>query len=152
MKGAGLTRCALTADRCQIASRRAWEASRPRRAGMVCDVLHRLAWIYNRGAPLHPYIPYYNRRLPCPVQRPVWRRYLVSVEVLRLMVCPPAWRRRCIVGLCGCCIVCAGMGQINGNASVKPCALFCGVGGIVCMDDTKGAANACMGLHCRRVK
>lgn len=39
----------------------ALEASRPRRAGMVCDVLHRLAWIYNRGTPLHPYIPYYNR-------------------------------------------------------------------------------------------
>ena len=30
-------------------------------------------------------------------------------------------------GLCGCCIVCAGMGQINGNAPVKPCALFCSV-------------------------
>ena len=28
---------------------------------MVCDVLRRLAWIHNRGAPLHPYIPYYNR-------------------------------------------------------------------------------------------
>lgn len=28
---------------------------------MVCDVLHRLAWIYNRGTPLPPYIPYYNR-------------------------------------------------------------------------------------------
>lgn len=24
---------------------------------------------------MHPYIPYYNRRLPCPVQRPAWRRY-----------------------------------------------------------------------------
>nr|DAT83086.1 MAG TPA: hypothetical protein [Caudoviricetes sp.] len=28
---------------------------------MVCDMLHRLAWIHNRGAPLHPYIHYYNR-------------------------------------------------------------------------------------------
>ena len=28
---------------------------------MVCDVLHRLAWIYNRGTPLRPYIHYYNR-------------------------------------------------------------------------------------------
>ena len=28
---------------------------------MVCDMLHCLAWIYNRGTPLRPYIPYYNR-------------------------------------------------------------------------------------------
>jgi len=28
---------------------------------MVCDMLHSLAWIHNRGAPLHSYIPYYNR-------------------------------------------------------------------------------------------
>lgn len=28
---------------------------------MVCDVLHRLAWIYNRGTPLRLYIHYYNR-------------------------------------------------------------------------------------------
>ena len=57
----------LTADRCQTSSHRTWEASRPRRAVMVCDMLHCLAWIHNRGAPLHPYIPYYNRAaaLPC---------------------------------------------------------------------------------------
>nr|DAZ45127.1 MAG TPA: hypothetical protein [Caudoviricetes sp.] len=90
---------------------------------MSCDVLHRLAWIHNRA---HPYIPYYNRRLPCPVQRPVWRRYLVSVEVLRLMVCPLVWCKRCIGGLCDCCIVCVGIGQINGNAAVKACMwLYC---------------------------
>lgn len=41
--------------RCQIASRRAWEVSSPRRVGMVCDVLRCLAWIYNRGAPLPLY-------------------------------------------------------------------------------------------------
>lgn len=28
---------------------------------MVCDMLHRLAWIHDRGAPLSPYIHYYNR-------------------------------------------------------------------------------------------
>ena len=28
---------------------------------MVCDMLLYLAWIHNRGAPLHPYMPYYNR-------------------------------------------------------------------------------------------
>nr|DAF75246.1 MAG TPA: hypothetical protein [Caudoviricetes sp.] len=28
---------------------------------MVCDMLHRMAWIHNRGTPLPPYIHYYNR-------------------------------------------------------------------------------------------
>nr|DAZ64129.1 MAG TPA: hypothetical protein [Caudoviricetes sp.] len=46
------------------------------------------------------------------------------------MVCPPAWRRLCIGGLCNCCIACAGMGQINGNAAVKPCKRFWRLGGI----------------------
>ena len=115
VEGAGLTRCAITADRCQIASRR---------AGMVCAMLHCLAWIHDRGAPLHPYIPYYNRRLPCPVQRPACRWCLVSVRVLRLTVCLPALRGRYIGGLYICCIVCSGMGQINGNAAVKPCKRF----------------------------
>ena len=43
-------------------------AGLPRRAGVVCDVLHRLAWIHNRGAAVRPYIPYYNRSsaLNCP--------------------------------------------------------------------------------------
>lgn len=77
-----------------------------------------------------PCIHYYNKRLPCPVQRPVWRWYLVSVEVQRLTVCPSAWRNWRVSGLRGCCIVCAGMGQINGNALVKPCALFCSLCGI----------------------
>lgn len=46
-----------------------------------------------KADPLHPYIPYYNRRLPCSVQRSAWRWYLVSEEVQRLTVCPPMWRR-----------------------------------------------------------
>lgn len=49
-----------------------------------------------------------------------------------------------IGGLCICCIAFVGIGQINGNATVKPCALFCDVGGS-CMDNTKRAVNACMG-------
>ena len=85
MEGARLTRCALTADRCQIASRRAdpvqvetltpqqvrrvcpadsvsalasdpqTVGADPRLAGMVCDLLH-------------PYIHYYSRAavLACP--------------------------------------------------------------------------------------
>lgn len=32
-----------------------------RRAGTVCAMLYRLTWIYNRDAPAHPYIHYYNR-------------------------------------------------------------------------------------------
>lgn len=72
----------------------------------------------------HPYIPYYNKRLPCSVQRPAWRWFWYTLEVLRLTVCPQAWHRRCIVSLCGCCIVCAGMGKINRNAAVKPCKRF----------------------------
>lgn len=55
-------------------------------------------------------------------------------------------------GLCGCCIVCAGMGQINGNDPVKPCALFCSVCDNNRMDCTKRAVNACMGLYCRRAE
>lgn len=116
---------------------------------MSCDVLHRLAWIHNRA---HPYIPYYNRRLPCPVQRPVWRRYLVSVDVLRLMVCPLVWCKRCIGGLCDCCIVCVGIWRINGNASVKPCKRFWRCGGIICMDNRRTAVNACAWLIRRRAK
>lgn len=55
----GPDRPPLPPTRCQTSSRRAWKASRRRRAGMVCDMLHCLAWIHNRGA--HSYIPYYNR-------------------------------------------------------------------------------------------
>lgn len=135
--------CALTADRCQIVSRR---------AGTVCDVLHRLIWIYNRYAPLHPYIPYYNRRLPCPVQRPACRWCLVSVRVLRLTVCLPALRGRYIGGLYICCIVCSGMGQINGNAAAKPCKRFLRFGRINCMDGRKAAVNACKRLKRRQAK
>lgn len=42
--------------------RRALATGLLRRACLVCDALHRLAWIRNGGAPLHPYIHYYNRR------------------------------------------------------------------------------------------
>lgn len=34
------------------------------------------------------------------------------------------------------------MGLIAGKATVNLCTLFCSVGGIVCMDDTKHAVNA----------
>ena len=44
------------------------------------------------------------------------------------------------------------MGQIAGKAPVKICALFYGVGGIICIDGTKGTVNACIGLYCNRAK
>ena len=44
------------------------------------------------------------------------------------------------------------MGQITGNATVKPCTLFCGTGSINCMDGTKRAVNACIWLYCSRAK
>ena len=110
---------------------------------MVCAMLHRRAWIHDTGAQLHPYIPYYNRGRPCPVQCPVLRRYLVSVQVLRLRVCPPAWRSWRIGGLFGGCIVCAGMGQINGNAAVKLYKRFWCFGRIILHGRQKGR---CKGL------
>lgn len=60
-------------------------------------------------------------RLCWPVQRPAWRRYLVLARGLRLTVCPPAWHRWCIGGLCIFCIVRAGIWQIDGNAAVNTC-------------------------------
>lgn len=99
-----------------------------------------------------PCIHYYNKRLPCPVQRPVWRWYLVSVEALRLTVCPPAWHRWCIGGLCGCCIVCTGIGQINGNAAVKLRKRFWRFGRIICINGRRTAVNACKRLTRRLAK
>lgn len=99
-----------------------------------------------------PCIHYYNKRLPCPVQRPVWRWYLVSVEALRLTVCPPAWHRWCIGGLCGCCIVCTGIGQINGNAAVKLRKRFLRFGRIICINGRRTAVNACKRLTRRLAK
>ena len=36
--------------------------------------------------------------------------------------------------------------QIVGKVPVKPCALFCGMGGIICIDTAKHAVNACVWL------
>ena len=44
------------------------------------------------------------------------------------------------------------MRQIAGKVPVKPCALFCGVGGINCINGTKHAVNACVWLYCIRAK
>lgn len=110
-----------------------------RRQELIPPVWHGLRYV----AP--SYIHYYNRRsvLTCTASgRGVGIWYML--EVLRLMVCPPVWRSRCIVGLCSYCIVYAGMGQINGNTHVKPCALFCGVGDINCIDGTKRPVNDCI--------
>ena len=115
-----------------------------RRAGMVCDVLRRLAWTHNRArsCTLIYLIIIGGCAKLCSVQRGgcIW----VSVEVLHLTVCPPAWRRRHIGGLCGCCIVWAGIGQINEKPPVKPCKQFWRLGCINCMGSKEAFANACM--------
>nr|DAO82491.1 MAG TPA: hypothetical protein [Caudoviricetes sp.] len=92
----------------------------PRRAGIVCNLLH-------------SYIPYYNRAavLTCTAS---------GVALVSGM----CWR------CCGAC-VCSNVAravqyrqmypphnggktrQIAGKAPVKPCALFCGVGGILAL-------------------
>lgn len=87
-----------------------------------------------------------------PVQRPAWRLYLVSVEVLRLMVCPLVWCRRCIGGLCICCIVV----RWNGSNSLGiPCKALCTVlwcGWYNCINGTKRTVNACIWLYCSKAK
>lgn len=72
------------------AALRALIAGLPRRAGMVCGVLHCLAWIHKRAHSRTLIYLIIIGRLRWPVQHPAWRWYLVSVEVLRLTVCPPA--------------------------------------------------------------
>lgn len=69
--------------------------------------------------------------------------YLIIIGRLCRPIQRSAWRRRYIGSLCGCCIVCAGMGQINGNAPVKPCTLFYEVGGITTHGRNK--------THCKRL-
>lgn len=69
-----------------LASGSAHGRSYPAAAGMVCDMLHRLAWIYNRRTPAPSYIPYYNRRpvLVCPASRRgggIWYRLRASGRV-----------------------------------------------------------------------
>jgi hypothetical protein len=54
--------------------------------------------------------------------------------------------------LCVCCIVCAGIGQINGKDAVKPCKRFLCCGGINCMDGIKAAVNTCACLIRRLAK
>lgn len=51
--------------RCHANARR-WKHRDPAELAWSA-MLHCLAWIYNRGTPLRPYIPYYNRAavLPC---------------------------------------------------------------------------------------
>lgn len=69
-----------------------------------------------------------------------------------MTVCPPAWHRWCIGGLCGCCIVCTGIGQINGNAAVKLRKRFWRFGRIICINGRMTAVNACKRLTRRLAK
>ena len=107
----------------------------PAAAGMVCAMLHCLVWIHDRGATLRPYIPYYNRTatLSCTasgvavVSGMCWRCYgavirsSVAQAIRYSRIRPPnnSGKTR----------------QIAGKSTVKPCALFCGVGGITALTE-----------------
>lgn len=86
----------------------------------------------------------------CSVRRGAGIWYVL--ECVRALADAPAWCERYYSRLCRSSICGSRMGQITGKASVKPRALFCGVGGIVCVNDAKHAINACMGLYCSRTK
>ena len=100
---------------------------------MVCDMLHCLAWIHDRGAPLHPYIPYYNRAavLSCTASGVAVVSGICGGAALDGM--PSGVSQAVYSRLCSCCIVCAGIGLINGNATVKLCKRFWCCGGIIAL-------------------
>ena len=117
---------------------------------MVCDMLHCLAWIHNKGA--HPYIHYYNRAavLACTASGVA----VVSWYMLEVL-------RRCDTlqrGAGG--IIAARVGLVswsaNGSNNRKsackaPCAVLWR-GRYNCIDSTKHAVNACAWLYCIRAK
>lgn len=131
--------CWHAVSTCQrSAEGRSW----PRRVGMACDVLRRLAWIPITGT--RPYIPYYNRTamLTCTasgvaVVSGIW-------YVLEALWYAPTLHGRYYSRFCRSGIVVGWAGIITGKAPVKLCALFWGVGGITCMDDIKASVNACI--------
>lgn len=112
-------------------------------------MLHRRAWIYNRA---HPYIPYYNREaaLTCTATGVAVVSGIGAGAALDGV--PSSGVQVRIGGLCGCCIAFVGIGQINGNATVKPCKRFWRCCGIICMDGRKAAVKACMWLYCSLAK
>lgn len=99
-------------------------------AGLAWSVMCCTVW-HGSITGAYPYIPYYNRRLCWPVQRPAWRWYLVSVRGVPVRVRAPTCRRRYYICLYRSSIFGCRMVQTAGKAPVKPCALFYGVGGII---------------------
>lgn len=111
-----------------------------------------LAWIHNRGEPLPLYIPYYNKAavLTCAASgvslvsgigasRPGAGRLSSAAQAVQYSRMHPPHNS-------------GKTRQIAGNATVKPCALFCCVGGINCINGAKRAVNACMQLYCNIAK
>ena len=119
---------------------------------MVCGMLHCLAWIHNRGAPLRPYIHYYNRRyaLTCTAS---------GVAVVSGM----CWR------FCGA-VMCSNVAQAAQYSRMQPphnsskntansrksvCKALCAVlqrWRYNCIDKTKRSVSACIGLYFSRAK
>lgn len=91
-----------------------------------------------------PYIPYYNRRLPCPVQRPVWQRYLgifggAALDGMPSSVAQVVYMR--LVWLLYC-VRCNGANQRKIPCEALRAVLRCGW--YNCINGTKRTVNACM--------
>lgn len=80
---------------------------------------------------MRPYIPYYNRRsvLTCTAPGVVVSIWVCAGGAAALRYAP-TWGSRYYSRLCRSGIYSGRIGQISGNTTVKPCALFCGVGDI----------------------
>lgn len=119
---------------------------------MVCGMLHSLAWIHNSDALLRHYIPYYNRAvaLVCPAS---------GVAVVSGMGCRASGRvyalRRDTGGVIFACIGLASSAVEWGKSQERHCKTLCSVlrrWRYNCMNETKRAINACMGLYCSGTK
>ena len=132
---AGLTRRVEGArlTRWQIASRRTWETSRPRRADHVqVETLTPPGWHGLRYAALS-YMPYYNRAavLTCAASRRGASGVIVDCIGLVLLAVERVNRRK------------------------SPCKAPCAVlrhWSYNCMDWIKDAVKACIGLYCSKAK
>lgn len=108
--------------------------------------------LYNMGAPLHPYIPYYNRAavLVCTasgvavVSGMRWRCYgaVIRSSVAQVVYSRLVWLLYCVR-------------WNRSNQRKRHCKALCAVlqrGRYICIDGRKAVVNVCMGLYCNRTK